>query len=86
MDKTDSELAEALADIKTATEQVRENRVTEVSSEPVVRIKLNRAERRAQVKFYASMLASTERQTPVINPTIISRADRRRQKQQRSHK
>lgn len=44
------------------------------------RPKMNRAERRQQVKLYAMVLAGTEKQTPVRNPTIIPRSQRRRRK------
>lgn len=44
---------------------------------------LNRAERRAQVAFYAMVLAGGNKQTPVRNATIIPRAERRRRKQHR---
>jgi hypothetical protein len=43
-----------------------------------VHVPMNRKERRSQVKFYARMLAETERQTPVVNATIIPRSQRRR--------
>lgn len=55
--------------------------LTEVpDAEPIVRQPMNRAERRAQVKQYAAILALTERQRPIVNPTIIPKADRRRRK------
>jgi hypothetical protein len=56
--------------------------LTEVPDEEPepVRMPMNRAERRKQVKLYAMVLAATERQTPIVNPTIIPRAKRRRQK------
>lgn len=56
--------------------------LTEVpDAEPVVtRMPMNRADRRAQVKLYARILAETERQTPVVNPTIIPRSQRRKRK------
>lgn len=47
------------------------------------RIPLNRAQRRAQVKQYARILALTERQVPVVNPTIIPKSARRRRKNSR---
>lgn len=43
------------------------------------RVPMNRAQRRAQVQQYASLLAMTERQTPVVNPTIRPKSKRRRQ-------
>jgi hypothetical protein len=51
-----------------------------ITTDEPVRVPLNRAERRAQVKLYAAILASTERQTPIVNPTIIPRRERRRKK------
>jgi hypothetical protein len=39
---------------------------------------MNRAERRQQVKLYALLLRETEKQTPVVNPTIIPKSKRRR--------
>jgi hypothetical protein len=44
------------------------------------RAPMNRAERRAQVAMYARILAAQERQTPIVNPTIIPKAKRRRHK------
>lgn len=54
--------------------------LTEVpDEEPVItRVPMNRSERRAQVKQYARMLALTERQRPVVNPTIRPKSKRRR--------
>lgn len=46
-------------------------------------VPMNRAQRRAQVKFYAAMLAETERQTPVVNPTIVPKSARRLRKNSR---
>lgn len=42
------------------------------------RIPMNRAQRRQQVRLYAMLLANTERQRPVVNPTIIPKSKRRR--------
>lgn len=42
------------------------------------RIPMNRAERRQQVRMYAALLAASEKQTPVVNPTIIPKSKRRR--------
>lgn len=39
---------------------------------------MNRAERRQQVAYYAKALAASERQTPIVNPTIIPKNKRRR--------
>lgn len=50
----------------------------------ITRMPMNRAERRQQVKLYAMVLAGTERQTPIRNPTIIPRRERRRRKQHRA--
>lgn len=47
---------------------------------PVRRPTMNRAQRRQQVRFYAQLLAETEKQAPYVNPTIIPRASRRRRK------
>lgn len=44
------------------------------------RAPMNRAQRRAQVQQYARILAETERQTPVVNPTIIPKSARRQRK------
>jgi hypothetical protein len=41
---------------------------------------MNRAERRAQVKQYAAILAFGNKQTPVVNPTIIPKSARRLRK------
>lgn len=88
----DRDLVAHLADLKTATEQVRDTRqeVIDVEEnediEPAPRYVMNRRERRQQVQFYANLLAQTERQVPTRNATIIPRSERRRQKQQRSRK
>lgn len=75
-------LAQAQADkdldlLAAASAKAREKRV---EPEPVTERHMNRAERRAQVKYYAKLLAETERQEPIRNATIIPRAKRRRQK------
>lgn len=70
-----------LADIKLMAKHTK--RVADEKPKQPERNPMNRAERRAQVKVYAAVLAMSERQTPVINPTIVPRAQRRRQKQHR---
>lgn len=44
------------------------------------RMPMNRAERRQQVALYARVLADSERQAPVVNPTIIPKSKRRRRR------
>lgn len=44
------------------------------------RMPMNRAERRTRVKFYAKVLAESERQVPYVDPTIVPRYQRRRRK------
>ena len=86
---------ELLADLKAmrkATKKVREaahgpdeddvldTPVVEREPEPV----LNRAQRRQQVKFYASVLAAGNKQKPYRDPTIVPRGARRRLKKGRT--
>lgn len=73
----DLELLQALNARKAEAQE--QEPITITTDEPQ-RVPLNRAERRAQVKLYATILASTERQVPVVNPTIIPRRERRRRK------
>lgn len=71
-----------LAQLNEARQKAREARAEEPEQEPFTittdRVPLNRAQRRAQVRQYASLLAATERQTPIVHPTIIPRSKRRR--------
>lgn len=41
---------------------------------------MNRAERRAQVKYYAAVLAAGNKQEPYVDGTIVPRSQRRRRK------
>jgi hypothetical protein len=70
---------ELLAQLTAAREKVTENRVIP-NVEATPRRVMNRADRRAQVQAYARILAMTERQEPVVNPTIIPKSARRRRK------
>lgn len=49
-------------------------------TEPVKDLPMNRAQRRERVRQYARLLAFSERQTPIVNPTIIPKSSRRRRK------
>lgn len=46
-------------------------------------VPMNRAQRRQRVREYAKLLAFTERQTPVVNPTIIPKNSYLRRKRSR---
>lgn len=74
----DQELLAALQARKEAGEEP-----AAIVQEPAPRIYLSRAERRAQVKQYAALLTLSERQAPVVNPTIIPKSARRARKGQR---
>lgn len=73
--KKDADLMEALKD------RPKPKVIEAVAATP--RILMNRAQRRAQVKAYSRVLAMTERQVPVVNPTIVPKSKRRRQPGQR---
>ena len=80
--------AELLAALQERKREVKERILAEVGEAEAaapapaapVRIPMNRAQRRAQVRMYARLLAATERQQPVVNPTIIPKSARRRRK------
>jgi hypothetical protein len=73
---------EFLADLrkKQVSEVILDETSTAENVAAAIRQPMNRAERRAQVKQYATILAYGNRQRPVINPTIIPKADRRLRK------
>jgi len=66
------------ADLMASLQERDKDQPKPIRPEPVKRVPLNRAQRRAQVKQYARLLTLTERQEPVVNPTIIPKAKRRR--------
>lgn len=76
--------AELLAALKKRPKKAKQEHMTVVLddpvTEPLVQPRMNRAQRRERVAQYAKLLAFTERQEPVVNPTIIPKSKRRRQK------
>lgn len=86
-----SEDAAIMAALQARTEALRAKRAEhadailadvaegEEKSLPVVKPQpMNRAERRAQVKFYATVLAQGNKQVPYVDPTIRPKSQRRR--------
>lgn len=87
----DAELMAALAERKAAKKSEASGLILDAVADAEekharpapVKVPMNRAQRRAQVKFYAKLLAETERQTPIVNPTIIPKSARRQRKNSR---
>jgi hypothetical protein len=73
---------QVLADVKTGEDAAEQEAFTITTD---VRVPMNRAERRAQVRMYAKVLAESERQRPIVNPTIIPRQTRRANRSRRAH-
>lgn len=67
---------------KRAEAKAEQEPITITTDDPdlMERKPMNRAERRQQVKLYAMLLRETEKQQPIVNPTIVPKAARRRKK------
>lgn len=73
----DRELLANLKDLRAAVQVAEQGKDEDRPVEPT-RMPMNRHQRRQRVAQYAAVLAASERQAPVVNPTIIPRSKRRR--------